>query len=63
MPVYMIRAGDDGPDKIGVARDQRKRLRGLQTAHAESLHLIRILDGGPAGRLFEVRPIPEAVPP
>jgi hypothetical protein len=46
MAVYMIRAGARGDVKIGLTNDPARRLRGLQTGHAESLCLIRVLDGG-----------------
>jgi hypothetical protein len=46
MAVYMIRAGADGPVKIGVTNNPLRRLHALRTGHAESLRLIRVLDGG-----------------
>lgn len=46
MAVYFIRAGTDGPVKIGLATDPLRRLGALQTAHSELLRLIRVLDGG-----------------
>lgn len=46
MPVYMIRAGDSGPVKIGFARDPIQRLDDLQVAHYEALTLLRIWEGG-----------------
>lgn len=43
--VYLIRAGDVGPVKIGYAADPIDRLVNLQTAHWEQLHLLRIWEG------------------
>lgn len=48
--VYFIRAGHDGPIKIGFATDMLKRLFGLQTSHARRL---RVLATVPAGREVE----------
>jgi len=45
MPVYFIRAGEEGPVKIGWAVDPQQRLAVLQTAHHEELVLLRVLDG------------------
>lgn len=45
MPVYFIQAGDNGPIKIGIARNPRKRLRQLQTANPERLRLLGTIDG------------------
>jgi hypothetical protein len=45
MAVYMARAGDNGPVKIGWAVDVQARVRELQTAHHERLKVIRVLDG------------------
>lgn len=45
MPVYFIRAGEDGPVKIGVAQDVRVRLADLQVAHHEELHVINAVGG------------------
>ncbi len=45
MAVYLIRCGEDGPVKIGFAADPEERLRDLQCAHHETLHLIRTWDG------------------
>jgi hypothetical protein len=45
MPVYMIRAGEDGPMKIGKANDPVARCRELQTASHQRLFLMRTLDG------------------
>jgi hypothetical protein len=46
MAVYMIQSGVSGQVKIGVTNNPASRLRGLQTANAAKLHLIRVLDGG-----------------
>ena len=45
MPVYMIRAGEDGPVKIGRAEDPKERLSNLQVGHWEKLRIIRLFDG------------------
>ena len=37
MPVYIIRAGDDGPVKIGWADNAEARRRQLQTGHHKPL--------------------------
>lgn len=44
MPTYIIRAGKDGPVKIGRADDPEGRLRDLQTAHHDRLEIVRIVD-------------------
>jgi len=44
MPTYIIRAGLTGPVKIGRADDVEARRRDLQTAHHETLHVLRVLD-------------------
>lgn len=46
MPVYMIRAGSNGPVKFGFAVDPLKRCADLQTAHYEVLSIIRVWQGG-----------------
>lgn len=46
MPIYVIRAGDSGPVKIGVATDVKRRIAGFQTSHPERLHLLHMFDGG-----------------
>lgn len=46
MSVYFIRAGEDGPVKIGVAKDAAKRLAALQTASHVPLKIIRLVRGG-----------------
>lgn len=48
MPVYMIRAGESGPVKIGHSLDPQARLAALQIAHYERLRIIRLLVGGEA---------------
>ena len=45
MAVYMIRAGADGPVKIGVAAHPQKRLSALQTGQPETLTILRVLEG------------------
>lgn len=48
MAVYFIQAGETGPVKIGIADDVAERLRALQTAHWELLHVRHVFDGGAA---------------
>jgi Meiotically up-regulated gene 113 len=48
MPVYMIRAGEHGPVKIGVADNVSRRLADMQVGNHEKLALIRVFEGGPA---------------
>lgn len=45
MPVYFIRAGDDGPVKIGVAQDPDRRLREMQIGSPVLLTIIRVTEG------------------
>lgn len=44
--VYVIASSEEGPVKIGFSKDVSKRLRQLQTGHAEKLHVFhkRALD-------------------
>ena len=44
MVTYIIRAGADGPVKIGKAADPYKRLIGIQVSHPEKLTLLRVID-------------------
>jgi hypothetical protein len=44
----MIRAGDNGPVKIGTSNQPFERLIALQTAHYEKLRIIRLFEGGEA---------------
>jgi len=55
MPVYMIRAGEHGPVKIGHATDVAGRLYDLQSGNHERLTVLRVFDGGAAeeARLHE----------
>jgi hypothetical protein len=46
MPVYFIRAGEDGPVKIGIADDVADRMRNLQCGNHLELTLLRTIDGG-----------------
>lgn len=46
MALYVIRAGDDGAVKVGVAVNVARRVAGLQTASAFPLKLIRAVRGG-----------------
>lgn len=43
--IYIIRCGEDGPFKIGRARNVYKRLSNLQSAHHELLHLVGWFEG------------------
>lgn len=45
MAVYFIRAGDNGPVKIGTSEDADRRLRNLQMSHWSELRLIRQIPG------------------
>jgi hypothetical protein len=45
MAVYIIRAGEDGPVKIGVATDTRDRLVTLQMGNHLDLKIIREIEG------------------
>lgn len=38
--IYFIRAGENGPIKIGFSTDPEQRLRTLQTAHTEKLVML-----------------------
>lgn len=42
---YVVQRGDDGPVKIGRARDLTKRMESLQTGCAESLSVLRTIRG------------------
>jgi hypothetical protein len=46
MPVYMIRAGEHGPVKIGWTDDVGNRLRIMQIGNHEKLVVIRLFEGG-----------------
>jgi hypothetical protein len=46
--VYFIRAGEDGPIKIGIARDPANRLATLQTGHHATLRIVALTAGGSA---------------
>lgn len=48
MPVYMIRAGENGPVKVGFSDDPFGRLSNLQVSHWEKLRIIRLFEGGEA---------------
>ena len=43
--VYFIRIGEDGPIKIGLTDDVKRRLEQLQTANPEALRLIACVPG------------------
>lgn len=55
MPVYMIRAGQNGPVKIGFTDDVAKRLAMMQTGNHEQLTVLRLFEGSAAeeARLHE----------
>lgn len=46
MAVYIIRAGSEGPVKIGKANNPVARITALQGAHYEELRVVRLLSGG-----------------
>lgn len=48
MPIYFVRAGDDGPVKIGISHNVTRRVAGMQTASAVPLFLLRVIDGSNA---------------
>lgn len=48
MAVYLIRAGQTGPAKIGWAVDPIQRTAEFQTGHYETLHLLKMWKGGRA---------------
>jgi DNA-binding transcriptional regulator YdaS (Cro superfamily) len=45
MAVYFIRAGEDGPVKIGFASDIGRRLTKMQADNHEALHVLRGIAG------------------
>lgn len=52
MATYIIRAGTNGPVKIGRADDAEQRCRALQTGHPETLQIIRVVQTA-----FDAEPI------
>ncbi len=46
MAVYFIRRGEDGPVKIGFAKDVVSRLSAIQISCAEPVSVIRLIEGG-----------------
>lgn len=46
MSIYFIRAGEDGPIKIGTAENVPDRMKELQCGNHLELTLLRTLDGG-----------------
>lgn len=46
MAVYFIRAGDNGPVKIGTAIDVSARLSELQCGNHKELRVLRVIPGG-----------------
>ena len=45
MPVYFVRAGEEGPVKIGHAKNPASRLRELQAGCFETFNLLRVIEG------------------
>jgi DNA-binding transcriptional regulator YdaS (Cro superfamily) len=45
MPVYFVRAGENGPVKIGHAKNPASRLRELQAGCFEKFNLLRVIEG------------------
>jgi DNA-binding transcriptional regulator YdaS (Cro superfamily) len=45
MPVYFVRAGEDGPVKIGHAKHPASRLRELQAGCFEKFNVLRVIEG------------------
>ncbi len=58
MSVYFIRAGDNGPVKIGTAEDVAGRLRELQCGNHEDLRLLRVVEG--CETMLAIEPAPTA---
>jgi hypothetical protein len=48
MTVYIIRAGEHGPCKIGWADDVEARRKQLQVSHHDLLHVMRTIEGSRA---------------
>jgi hypothetical protein len=46
MAVYFIQRGENGPVKIGTAKDAARRRSALQTSHIERLTIVRLYEGG-----------------
>src|SRR5690348_15503607 len=44
--IYFIQAGEDGPIKIGQAKDVRKRMEALRTGCPHKLKLLGTIQGG-----------------
>lgn len=44
--IYFMRAGNDGPIKIGYSNDAKKRLKVLGTGSHSRLHLLSVVPGG-----------------
>jgi hypothetical protein len=47
MPVYVVRAGEDGPIKIGHSIYPHARIRDIQISHWEILKLLALFEGSP----------------
>ena len=45
MAVYFVQAGEDGPVKIGFAKDARSRLSKMQSDNHETLRLVACYEG------------------
>lgn len=52
MTIYFIRAGEDGPVKIGTTEDLAARMRDLQVGNHEELRLVRTIEGGAGHEQF-----------
>lgn len=54
--IYFIQCGDNGPIKIGLSENVKKRLGALQAANPYQLHLLGVMDGDAAEeRMLHVR--------
>lgn len=50
--VYFLRMGEDGPVKIGISSDVKKRVKTLQTAIPYELKLLGAIPGGARAEAF-----------
>jgi hypothetical protein len=48
MPVYLVRAGEHGPVKIGFSTNVRRRVSKMQTDNPGKMVVLRIFEGGKA---------------
>ena len=53
MKTYFIQRGKNGPIKIGKSKDPEARLKELQTASDEELHLLAVVSGDIEKQLHE----------